>query len=305
MPEAPISYQQAENLSARLADKLRRHLGADLPASRFVACPRGGFIVLGMLSYCLGLEKSQLEDPAGGEGPVVVVDDCAISGAQSGAMIERLGSKRIVFAHLFSHPRLRQNLVDREPNVEACIAAKDLRAYRDFEPDERAAWAERLPGRRYWLGVAEQLAFAWSEPRVVMWNARTGRLEDRWHWSSPRACLATRSVLDPPFPEGEIEGVYDLPSGVLWKRDGEAIVLWNPQTDHVYGLEDIACAMWRSLMSGGDLEASAVRLGARYEVEEGQLRRDLRTFVDELSNLGLLVEVGPEKALVSPTETWQ
>ncbi len=300
MPEAPISYRQAEILCARLAEKLRRHLGAELPASRFLASPRGGFIVLGMLSYCLDLEKSQLEEISSeGDGPVVVVDDCAISGARSGVMLERLGTKRVVFAHLFSHPHLRQNLVDREPNVEACLAAADLRAVRDFGPGEQAEWVARLPGRRYWLGIAEQLAFAWSEPRVVMWNARTSRLEDDWHWSSPRICLATRGVLDPPFPEGDTLGDYALPTGVLWKRDGEAIVLWNPHTDRVHGLEGLASAMWRSLMSGGDLEASVNRLGARYEVAESQLRQDLQNFVEELVSLGLLADSLSEDAASS------
>ena len=55
-----ITYEAAERDCAQLARMIRDQLGAELPSSRFVAIPRGGLIVLGMLSYWLGLSSDQV-----------------------------------------------------------------------------------------------------------------------------------------------------------------------------------------------------------------------------------------------------
>ena len=201
-----ISYQAAEHYCDRLARRLQAHLGPELRDSRFVAIPRGGYIVLGMLSYILSLGRTQIESWGSADTDLVVlVDDCSLSGARFAAALERLDAQRVVFAHLFSHPKLRQAILDSEPRVEACLAAEDLTERADFAPADAETfttqWRERLPGRRYWLGVVEPIAFAWSEPDRVLWNERTQRLEDNWHRVSPRSCLDARVALGIPLLE--------------------------------------------------------------------------------------------------------
>src|ERR671910_1255702 len=81
-----VGYAQAQEDCERLAARLVERFGRDeLRGFRFVAIPRGGFIVLGMLAYILGLERSQLEAAPYSEhagAPLVVVDDCALSGVR-------------------------------------------------------------------------------------------------------------------------------------------------------------------------------------------------------------------------------
>ncbi|NOZ06932.1 MAG: hypothetical protein GXP41_11390 [Chloroflexi bacterium] len=247
----PISYDLAEQHTLHLARKLQAHLGSDLPDSRFVAIPRGGLIVLGMLSYALGLGREQIEsyDHATGD-LVVVVDDCSLSGRRFGEVLAYVKAPRVVFAHLLSHPALRRAILESEPRVEACLAAADLREREGSTPANaeahEATWRERLPGRRYWLGIVEPVAFAWSEPDKVLWNERTQQLEDHWHNASPRQCLDTRVSLNVPLQDNTF-GPLDVPAHVHWKVDNGETVLWHAAEDQVYGLEGVAGAMWRAL----------------------------------------------------------
>jgi hypothetical protein len=290
-----IGYQAAECYCRRLASQLHAHLGPELGESRFVAIPRGGLIVLGMLSYILRLERAQVEGwGSTAANLVVVVDDCSLSGRRFAMALERLDAPRVVFAHLFSHPQLRQAILDSEPRVEACLAAEDLHERTDFAPGDAEAfwaqWRERLPGRRYWLGAVEPIAFAWSEPDKVLWNERTQRLEDNWHRVSPRYCLDTWGALGIPLMEAP-PGSLDVPPHVCWKIDGDEVILWHSQVDQVYGLQGVAGAMWRALVAYGDADAVVKYLLSRYDVDGGKLRSDLIAFVNELLGKGLLERV--------------
>ncbi len=290
-----VDYQAAEYYCARLAQQLKVHLGAELRKSRFVAIPRGGYIVLGMLSCILSLKRAQIEGWGEADADlVVVVDDCSLSGARFATALERLHAPRVIFAHLFSHPKLRQAILDSDPRVEACLAAEDLTERADFAPaDAETYWAqqrERLPGRRYWLGAVEPIAFAWSEPDQVLWNERTQQLEDNWHRVSPRLCLDARVTLGIPLLE-PLSGPLDVPPHVHWKIDKDEVILWHSQADQVYGLKGVAGAMWRALVAYGDLEAAVEYLLSQYDVDEARLRDDLSTFANELLAKGLLKRV--------------
>jgi hypothetical protein len=288
-----VSYREAEYYCAQLARQLKVYLDPEVKNCRFVAIPRSGFIVLGMLSYILALEQRQVvcwmsDDKA---EPTVVVDDCSLSGARFAATLEQIDTERVIFAHLFSHPGLRQAILSSEPRVEACLAAGDLDERTDFVPPDREAfettWRERLPGRRYWLGTVEPVAFAWSQPDHVLWNERTGQLEDHWHWASPRRCLSTRVALGMPLaatPAGPIT----VPPHVQWKHEHDEVVLWHSQRDQVYGLKGVADAMWRALAAYGDSNAAVEHLLTQYDVSETELRSDLTLFTEELLDKGLL-----------------
>src|SRR5215203_3670477 len=106
-----VSYAQAEEDCERLAARLVKRLGREgVRRSCFTGIPRGGFIVLGMLAYALDLERAQLEPPDSPDRPLVVVDDCAFSGVRFGQFLARCESRRVVFAHLYSHPDLRTEI---------------------------------------------------------------------------------------------------------------------------------------------------------------------------------------------------
>lgn len=301
-PVQVFDWPATERLAEGLASRLRRELGPELSTFSFLAIPRGGVLVLGMLAYLLELEKDRIAAP--GDPPperVVLVDDCALSGARLARALERITAPRVVVAHLLSHPELRRSVTAAEPRVERCVAAGDLAARRDLPEAALAGfaerWRERLPGRRYWLGALEPVAFPWSEPEAVVWNARAGRLEDGWRRVPPRACLRFRAELRLPEAGGPA-GPLALAPGVLWKLDGERLLLRTPGDDgRLFGFRDVALDIWRALLATGDLERSLRHLASRYEADETELDRDLRGFVAELLDRGLLVDApGPPRS---------
>nr|WP_163503620.1 hypothetical protein [Halomonas socia] len=103
-----VDYQEAERLSACLAQRLLQRFSRDeISTFHFTAIPRGGHIVLGMLAYALDLEPWQLCDidsalnerqPAA----VVIVDDCAISGVRLQQYLRRANGQDVVFASLLA-----------------------------------------------------------------------------------------------------------------------------------------------------------------------------------------------------------
>ena len=286
-----IGYSEAEGLTIRLAAALRDAAGPDLPGHTFVPIPRGGLFVLGMLSYALDLEAPQVRSLAGtGHEPVVLVDDCALSGARLARALDELGAASVVVGHLLSHPELRRAVERDEPRVERCVAAADLEERGDAPPREAfgETWRPRLPGRRYWLGAVEPIAFPWSEPEAVWWNARDGRLEDGWRRASPRSCLRSRCDLELPQPERP-PGPLDLAEGLLWKLDsGRLLVRPTGGSGRILGFGDVALDMWRALLAFGDLDRAADHLASLYDADPDELEADLRTFAGELVDRGLL-----------------
>ncbi|HEX6200804.1 MAG TPA: hypothetical protein VF150_11100, partial [Thermoanaerobaculia bacterium] len=150
-----VGYAQAERDCEALAAKLlARFSRAELQRFSYLPIPRGGLIVLGMLSYLLDLAPERLAVGRPPDGPVVVIDDCALTGARLAATLRALPETEVVFAHLYSHPALRRAVVRREPRVVECLAARDLR---DLAPESypdpkdlgrwRRRWRRRLgPG---------------------------------------------------------------------------------------------------------------------------------------------------------------
>ncbi len=69
--------------------------------------------------------------------------------------------------------------------------------------------------------------------------------------------------------------------------DGEAILL-DLQTEHYYGLDDIAARMWQLLAEQGDVEAVVAQLLDEYDVDEATLRRDLANLIAALRQAGLV-----------------
>jgi hypothetical protein len=308
-----LDWTETESLTARLASLLRERAesGAGTPFT-YAAIPRGGLFVLGTLAYLLDLPPERIApsvDRSDSPGPLVLVDDCALSGARIARELDRLlGSdrsadpgRRVIVAHLCSHPELRRAVEAAEPRVEACLAAADLAERADLPSETREGfqerWRARLPGRRYWLGAVEPIVFPWSEPESVWWNARDERLEDGWRRVPPRRTLRARAELGLPPDAAGAEPAFDLAPGTLWKLDrpdaagdeeGDRLSLRSPDGG-LFGFRGTALDVWRALLAGGDRAAAARRLTALYEVEEGEARRDVDELVDLLVERGLLV----------------
>ncbi len=292
-----VSYKRAEQLCAELAAKLKQRLGDGLNDSCFVGIPRGGLIVLGMLAYELGLKHRQLIPPFPPEATLVVVDDCSLSGARFRSFLERCRSRRVLFAHLYSHPSLRAAVEAGEPTVVGCLSARDLD---DQAPERmgegydawRRRWLARSGDRTYWLGQPDHICFAWNEPDISIWNSAREAEESGWRVVPPDLCLKNRSAHGRKTDRVQLqpEGSGPLrpgPHTLFGELEGQ-IVVANARTGESNCLTGVAADMWRSIVECGNRDEVVRSLLDRYEIDERTLKTDLEAMIGQLSAAGLL-----------------
>lgn len=293
-----VDYEQAERDCARLACKLRAALSAtELASLRFVGVPRGGQIVLGMLSYWLGLEPRQLWPEGDSEAPRVLVDDCALTGARLHQALDRSDDRTVAIGLLYAPSELCRAVVEQTPGLRLCLAAHELadrspEVYPDPEERRRwrAAWRERLGDGRYWVGLAELVSFAWSEPDRLFWNPVTERVENGWRFVPPDRCLKNRARPELP-PSSSAARRWRVDPTLVTGSFDQGLLLYLGRSEQVFRLDGVAAQMWHALAAWGEPTAVIDYLAGEYEVGRGELRRDLDRFVDSLLSNGLLQRV--------------
>ncbi len=293
-----VSYSQAEQDCERLAQKLINCFGREeVNNFRFFAVPRGGFIVLGMLSYTLGLHRAQLEQPFPNDVPLVVVDDCAISGYRFRQFMEHCKSSQVIFAHLYSHPDLRTSIESRESRVLACLSVHDLH---DYAPkrlgNEYPVWRKRLLARlrntRYWIGQPEHICFAWNEPDISFWNPVTRQDESGWRFLPRELCLKNHRAYGMAElclrvqPEGK--GPLKPSTNVLFADFEGQIVVADVQKGISISLTGVASDMWQAIVEHGNLKDVEIELLRNYDMDKLTIRKDLNLFVEDLFARGLI-----------------
>ncbi|MGL6214467.1 PqqD family protein [Billgrantia desiderata] len=318
-----IDYPAAELAVERLATALRARFGEDaLSRFRYTAIPRGGWIVLGMLSYLLDLRPDQIGVPvpgmaeSGESQPWVVVDDCALSGVRFQQFLQRCDTPAVIFCPLFAPRELCRAIERVEPRVLACLNAEDLR---DVAPNWFGAtysrWLterrEQIGEEAYWCGIAEYVAFAWCEPEAKYWDAKAGRFQAGWNAWPPSLCLKRRVQAERlraeaagPAEEGRAQvgivlqaaepGPLKSAARVLGVPIGESVAVAHfPQaaagSAPCFQLDSTAADMWRALLESGSLEGAISLLLEEYAVAPEALRRDLAALVAELDDIGVLV----------------
>jgi hypothetical protein len=253
-----------------------------------------------MLSYTLDLDQSQIEGAPPLNVPLVVVDDCALTGSRFHRFLQQHPDREIIFALLYAHPDLRAAIEAQEPNVVACVSARDLH---DHAPDEidgyeawMARWQERDVGRRYWIGQPDHVCFPWNEPDTGVWNPETEQIEQGPRVVPPERCLknrhTVRSTLRPdsidvqvqPAPSGPIRPAPPVFFGTL----GEAVIVAHPEADVCVELTGTAASMWTALVEHGALAGALDALLAEYDVDRTTLEADLEAFVRSLAARDLL-----------------
>lgn len=282
---------QVDEDCARFAFELREELGERLRDACFVAIPNGGFQILDRLVPQLGLEPAQLS-PDGTSSLVVVVDDCAFTGARLAGFLPGCPGARIVFAPLYSPPPLRTALLTAEPRVVSCVSAADLTA----SPHEGEPEWESVRGKRYWVGRTEHLALPWNEPDRSVWNPLSQRWEAAWHIVPPALCSKNR-----PAPGQQAIPVHVQPEGAgplrpsprtLFADLGQCISLWNLDSRQGFELRGAGSDIWRGLLRQGDPEEVAAALAREYDTSEEQLLSDTFRLVETLTHRGLM-EIEP------------
>lgn len=295
-----VSYQQAEEDCELLGERLVSHFGtSEVRDFTYVAIPRGGLIVLGMLSYVLGLRRATVAGaPAPGASgtPVVVVDDSALTGLRFGEFLRGQGDTQVIFAHLYSHPDLRSAILAREPRMTHVLAARDLTDVApdlmgDDYPEWKSRWTQRANGACYWVGRPEHVCYPWAEPDFTLWNPVSMREEAGWRVVPPAATLKNRFVdggperlqLQPPS-SGAIRVADRTYHGTL---DGDAVVA-NLETGEVVRLRGVAAEIWRQLVAAGDPEDAVEVISRLYDADLETIRADVEQTVHRLVTRGLL-----------------
>lgn len=292
-----VDYKQAEiDCEVLAANILETYNQKQLESFVFKPIPRGGFIIMGMLSYMLDLKPSQFIQ-SNPKKPVMIVDDCAYSGHRLFEMINNTDSSQITIAHLYSTPELRKALIEKEARVEHCFVAHDLkdRAKENHpDPQDYKEWKDRIANlldkKRYWIGQPDLVGFAWSEPDYPFWNTATDRFEDGWRSLPPHKCLKNKinlgiksnqhKTLEIQIPLTMVIGIFD---DLIW--------LYESKTDELFALDGTAAEIWRVLVAFGNIESVVEHFKSRYDVDESLLRRDIQEFVDNLFSKKLLERI--------------
>lgn len=299
-----VGYAEAEEHCATLARKLIDRYGREqLTGFGFTAIPRGGLIVLGMLSYRLGLHASRLDRPPSDGAPLVVVDDCALTGSRFRRFLDTCDHPRIVFAHLCSPADLRTAIEAREPRVEACLAAADLVDHAparlgDEYPAWRERWMSRAQGGIYWVGQPEHVAFAWNEPDVTIWNPVSEREEVGWRVVPPELCLKNGSLDGGPAVPVQVQaegpGPFRTAPEVLYADFGERVVVARRGATGSVALEGWGAVFWRSLIEHGRPDGAARSIVRQHGLDGARVSEDLEAFADDLVRGGLLRVAGDD-----------
>ncbi len=289
-----VGYPQIQRDCETLAELLLGRLGAEeLRRCRFAAIPRGGLIVLGLLATALGLNRDQLISPsaAHADDTLVLVDDCAVTGARVSHALEGCEARAVVFACLYSPLGLRSALEAQEPRILACLSASDLEG-KEFTPEVVAAFPEEPGVRRYWHGMPETLGLPWNEPDRMVWNAASGRYDLAWRIVPPELCLKNRPVAgSPPVPIQVLptpRGPLQPGASVIYANYQEKIVIADLDAGRSFRLDGSGSEAWQAIVQSGSVEGAADLLGQEYEASQDLLRQDLQRFASELLSQGLL-----------------
>lgn len=288
-------WKQIQLRCESLAKTLLKEIGyLEIKNADFAPIPSGGYVTLGLLASLLALEHSQIDryvsraPDSNSNSLLIIVDDCALTGARFAEQLEKYPNKRIVFAHLYSPAPLRQAILEQEPRVEACLAAEDLKVFSTLPeghpyPDSR---------KRYWLGSTETLCFPWNEPDRMLYDSETESWQKAWPIVPPELCLKNR--LPPgvePLPvqiQPEARGPLKPTERVVFGDLDEKIVLADLESSQCFALTDSAAAMWRAMIEHGELDGIVAAVADEYDAPRDVLRRDAEEFLDELRQRGLV-----------------
>lgn len=295
-----IPYPQVEQACQQLAERLIARFGYEqLRQLRYVAIPRGGFIVLGLLAYHLGLSGDQFvtSSSPSPNAPLVVVDDCALTGARFRRLLAEYEQPALIYATLYSHPHLRQAIETAEARV-TCLSAQDLHDHGgEYGHDDyglwRTQWATWSANTHefYWVGLVDHICFPWNEPDISIWNPVTEQEEDGWYLLPPDLCLKNQMRTRMPLPiqiQPEGAGWLKPVVTILFGELEDLVVISNQESNQCLCLDGVAAAMWRAILASRHEEEAVQRLVAEYDVAEALLRNDLEQFINHLVDQKIL-----------------
>jgi len=304
-----VDYTQVEAGCIRLGESLRDRLQDQfLEDASFVGIPRGGTVVLGLLSYVLGLDQTQIHPQDLTSGPLIVVDDCFLSGARLARFLEEHPSPtEVVAAGLYAHSDLRTAVEQEQPRVKACVTARDLTDYApgiygDNYEAWKARWDRRETGPRFWTGITEHLCFPWGEPDYGIWNSETEQTDRAWAVAPPDRSLKAR-FSGQRGSEGAVQvqqsssGAITVPPEVFYATFSDQVLVGATGSEECLELDGSAADFWTALVTCETISEAKVVLQRKYDIEPERLKSDLRAFVETLADRQFLETEGSVDAI--------
>jgi hypothetical protein len=80
---------------------------------------------------------------------------------------------------------------------------------------------------------------------------------------------------------------------VVWRRVDDETVVVNLKTNRIYSLNHTGARLWELISTGHDREAAEAALLTEFDVDEGELRREIAAALEELAREGLILEAAP------------
>jgi hypothetical protein len=87
---------------------------------------------------------------------------------------------------------------------------------------------------------------------------------------------------------------------VMFKMVGDEIVMLNLNTELYLGCDAVGTRMWAALTGSDSIQAAYELLLTEFDVEAGELGRDLEVFIGKLLEQGL-IEIKPGSAALQNT----
>lgn len=78
------------------------------------------------------------------------------------------------------------------------------------------------------------------------------------------------------------------PAGVIWRELDNETILVSPDAGKIRVLNEVGSHIWQLINGQNNVAAIEAALVARYDVTPEQARRDVRVFLDDLTQRGLL-----------------
>jgi len=85
------------------------------------------------------------------------------------------------------------------------------------------------------------------------------------------------------------EKTYKQAGNIAWRKVDAEGVLLNLDTSAYYSLDEVGILIWERLAAGDDAEAVATAVCSQYDAAPAQVRKDVKSLIDDLVAKGLIL----------------
>lgn len=310
-----ITYSQVETATDLLATKLIDRFGRkELKSFSFFPVPRGGLICLGFLSYCLNLTYKNIvhliEADHKNSKPIVLVDDCSMSGHRLLEFAQRFKGKNTIGAVLYAPKELQDGFKNNSIKSIDCFVGEYLQPSNDVDmlPIKGEVLASKMSLKdRVLAGDFRLPCFPWGEADQTIIDAKMQKPISGWALTRPKTSGDNPNVdrsggHQRQFDFGkcinrtcDLQNAIELPRSEKLNPDymffecGESLVAHDVVTKTSLELNSTGLDMLSAYLEIGSICDTVTELQTRFHVDREMLREDLTRVLNNFEKHRLLV----------------